>query len=131
MALRERYPHIRVDYRVPVGGRQLACTTVNLMVADPDAEELTRMLKYLPELKTVTFTGRIRDRDAILQLENTYPGISFLWNIEIAGRKFLNTTREVDLSGVQIADLEEVAAAYPYFDNLEKVILCDCGKTSE
>ena len=28
-------------------------------------------------------------------------------------------------------DLEEVAASYPYFDNLEKVILCDCGKTSE
>lgn len=131
MYLREKYPHIRVDYRVPVGGRQLSCSTVNLMVADPDVEELTRMLKYLPELETVTFTGTIKDRDAILQLENTYPDIMFLWNIQIAGRKFLNTTREVDLSGVQIEDLEEVAAAYPYFDNLEKVILCDCGKTSE
>lgn len=131
MSLREKYPQILVDYRVPVGGRELSCTTVNLMVADPDPEELTQMLQYLPELQKVTFTGEIRDRDAILELENTYPQIAFLWNIEIAGRKFLNTTREVDLSGVQVEDLEEVAAAYPYFDNLEKVILCDCGKTSE
>lgn len=131
VALQELYPHIQVDYRVPVGERRLAYTTVNLMVANPDPEELLGVLKYLPDLQKVTFTGDIVDPDGILRLEEAYPHVDFIWNIEIAGRKFLNTTREVDLSGVQVEDLEEVAAAYPYFHQLEKVILCDCGKTSE
>lgn len=131
MALRQRYPHVQVEYCVPVGGREVACSTVSLVVANPDAGEVQEALKYLPDLQKVTFTGEITDQDGILRLEEAYPQISFLWNVEIAGKKFLSTTREVDLSGVQVEDLEEVAAAYPYFHQLERVILCDCGKTSE
>lgn len=131
MKLRQRYPRVQVKYRVPVGDRMLSCTTVNLMVANPDPGEVGEALQYLPDLQKVTFTGKIADRDGILGLEEAYPEITFLWNVEVAGKKFLNTSQEIDLSGVQVEDLEEVAASYPYFDNLEKVILCDCGKTSE
>lgn len=131
MTLREMYPDVKVIYRVPIGGREVVSSTTNLMVDDPNVEELTQMLRYLPDLEKVVLNGDISDNDAVLELQNTYPQIRFLWNVEVLGRQFPNTSREIDLSGIQLDSVQPVEDALQYFPELEKVILCDCGLSSE
>ena len=131
MTLRERYPDVQVSYRVPIGGRNVASSTTILMVNDPNVEELSRMLGYLPQLERLTLNGDISDRDGVLALIEAMPGIEILWNVNIQGRSFLNTSREIDLSGTQLESVAPVEEALKYFPDLEKVIMCNCGLSSE
>lgn len=131
MALREMYPDVKVVYRVSVDHREVVCSTTNLVVKDPNVQQLMDNLRYLPDMQKVVLEGDIADRDAVLELEKAYPQIRFVWNVEILGKQFPNTSKEIDLSGIQMDSVQPVEEALKYFPNLEKVIMCDCGLSSE
>lgn len=131
MELQSRYPDVEVSYRVPVGGRNVACGTTILMVNDPDIDELSKNLPYLPKLEKLMLNGEISDRDGVLELVEAYPEMEIQWNVDIQGRAYVNTTREIDLSGLQLESVAPVEEALKYFPNLEKVIMCNCGLSSE
>lgn len=131
MELRSRYPDVQVNYRVPIGGRQIASGTTVLMVNNPDVKELSRMLLYLPELEKLTLNGKISDKHGVLELQEAYPHIPIVWNVDIQGRSFVNTSREIDLSGLQLDSVAPVENVLKYLPNLEKIIMCNCGLSSE
>lgn len=131
MELRSRYPDVQVTYRVPIGGRKIASGTTVLMVNNPDVKELSRMLPYLSELEKLTLNGKISDMHGVLELQEAYPHISIVWNVDIQGRSFVNTSREIDLSGLQLDSVAPVENVLKYLPNLEKIIMCNCGLSSE
>jgi len=129
--LRQMHPGCRIDYLVALGEEKIPWDVKNLTVGNVDLAELAEKLKYLPLLQQLTLGVTDGENDQIVQLVETYPQIQFRWYVELCGRYFLNTVRELDLSGTQVDSVAEVENALRYFPNLERVVMCGCGLSSE
>ncbi len=131
MQLRKRYPEIQVDYLVTVGSKTVAGNTEVLTGCPVPPEELAERLQYLPELKELSLAIARPDNEAVYALTQEYPDVQFRWNVELCGKRYASTVRELDLSGIQVASELEVENALKYFPNLERVVMCGCGIPSE
>lgn len=131
MALQKRYPEVEVFYRVPIGGENYGKETDELTLADADAAELMEGLQYLPLVTDVTFTGTAPANDAIWELKQAYPEITFHWEFELLGLAVNSDTRGIDLSGMKMDSVEPLESQLKYFNCLEKVTMCDTGLPSE
>ncbi len=131
MTLRERYPGVTVSYIVPIDGRSIAWDVSELMIVGPDPAEVDRMLAYLPNLQKLVLTGAHPGNEVLWELEKAHPEVKIVWNVDVLGKNCLNTSQEIDISGVKVQDLADIEAVLQYFPDLEKLIMCDCGKTSE
>lgn len=129
--LRERLPECALVYSVEVGGEKVSSDAAALTVADLEPEALMEALSLLPQVREVTLTGVLPDREALLELVEAYPGVCFLFEMELFGQKVSTDARELDFSGTAMASTEELESVLPLFPLLEKVILCDCGLPSE
>lgn len=130
-ALQTLLPDCRIFYQVVIGGETVPGDAVSLTVDDADPQDLLEKLAYLPALTEVSFAGKIPEREEILPLLDAYPEIHFLWEMEVFGQKVSTDARELDFSGTPMESVEAVEELLPFFRNLEKVILCDCGLSSE
>lgn len=130
-ALQAQYPSCDILYNVTIDGISWPQSTTDLLVSDPDPEELGERLCYLPKVDTVTLTGRIPSNDAVLSLREAYPDILFRWSFQLCGKQVQSTDTEVDLSGIPLESTQEIENALRYFNALDRVILCDCGLADE
>ena len=130
-ALKARYPQCYVRYQIALGDQKLEPTVTELTLNDPDISELEEALPYLPELQAVTLTGALPGNEAIHKLQLAYPGITFIWRFTLCGVEVTSQDTLVDLSNIPMESTQEVEAALGYFNNLERVIMCDCGISNE
>ena len=131
-SLQAAYPHIPMLARTVLG---TACPgdSVTAMAPTEDftAEQLEQALPYFPELSFLDLRGSgIADED-VIALKAQYPGITFLWDMTIAGVPFPTDAEEIDLSGTTVTDLAQLEAALPCFPNLKRVVMCGCGVDNE
>lgn len=131
MELQAQYPACSVRYQVPVGEMRVSGDSVSLEIADGDAAELMNCLRYLPQLENVVFTGTMPENEAVYALKQAYPNVNFQWRFFLFGIETDSNARELDLSGISMESTEEVESYLKYFNGLEKVIMCDCGISSE
>ena len=131
MALRNRLPHCEILYHVTLEGRSYAGTTTLLSVESGDIAGLEAVIPCLPDLNKVIFTDCMPDEATALRLKQTYPEIVFTYDVSLFGRTYSSLVRGIDLSGIPMESVEEVESKLSLFYNLEKVIMCDCGISSE
>lgn len=131
LQIQEIFPDCKIHYRVTVGGERILWNVTELQVEDADAAELMAQLKYLPNLTQVTLTGDTPDNERIWELKQAYPGIRFIWEFEFFGKMVSSETQELDLSGIPMESVAEVENGLKYFNDLQKVEMCDCGISSE
>jgi len=131
MALRDMYPQVEVDYRVTVAGQALPRDAAELTVENADVGELAEKLPYLPAMADITFTGETPDNEAIYNLMQEFPEITCHWEFTFFDIPVTSDTEELDLSGIKMASVEELEAGLKYFNNLQKVVMCDTGLPSE
>lgn len=131
MALIERYPDISVSYNVEIGGRAYSHTVQKLSISDPDADELMERLAYLPNVHTVDLTGELPANEALLKLQQAYPGITFVFDFEIFGVAVNTMDEFIDLSGIRFSSTEEIDAVIPHFYNLAQIDMLDCGISND
>ena len=129
--LMETYPDLTVTCSVPLGDVVVPYDTESITLTDPDAAELLRKLRYLPQLTAVTLEGTVPDQDAMILLKETYPNITFLWNFSVCGVETNSLAEFIDLSKVHMDNTEELEAALPCFYNLTKVDMISCGLSNE
>lgn len=129
--IKDAYPAIALEYTVPIGGTYYPPDTEELTLFDADGAEVLEMLPLLPMLTNVTFTGTAPDNELIYQMKSQYPQITFRWDFEVLGAKTSSMVTELDLSGISMENTDAVEDALKYFYNLERVIMCDCGISSE
>lgn len=130
-ALQTQYPQCDIRYQVSVAGQELENTATELSVEDPDLAQLEAVLPYLTSLQTVTLTGTLPANEDIHALQEAYPGVDFIWSFSLCGVEVSTADKEIDLSNIPMDSTQEVENALPYFNNLEKVIMCDCGISNE
>lgn len=131
MVLQEAYPQVAVTYQVAIAGQVLPMEATSLTVENADVAELMTQLAYLPEMADITFTGTAPANEAIGELKSAYPNITCHWNFTFFGQEVTSDTTEIDLSGIAMADVSELEAGLQYFNNLQKVVMCDTGLPSE
>lgn len=129
--LKARYPKCDVRYQITLDNQKLEPTVTELSLQDPDISELGEVLPYLPELQTVTLTGKLPDNREIHQLQLAYPNVRFIWSFSLCGLEVNTQDSFIELSNIPMESTQEVAAAIPYFNCLERVEMCDCGISDE
>lgn len=93
--------------------------------------QLESLLPGFPNLTQVDLRGCGLENDAIVALAKKFPHITFLREITVAGLAFSSDVEEIDISGQQVADVAQIEELLPYFPNLKKVIMSNCGVDSE
>lgn len=131
LALQHQYPDLKISYDVKLGGQSFPRDAASVTLDTVDPAELAEMLPHFANLAVVELTGSQPDDDALFSLMKEYPGVNISWDMDIFGVTVNSLASEVDVSGVQVQDLEALEAAVLRLPNLEKVIMCGCGISNE
>ena len=131
VALENAYPDVAVSYVIPIGDQLLTKDTAELTVENADVQELMTQLSYLPQMTDITFTGTTPENEAIYELMQTYPGITCHWEFTFFDIPVTSDTTELDLSGIPMDSVDALEEGLKYFNNLQKVVMCDTGLPSE
>ncbi len=131
LLLREQHPALGVTYTVTIGGVTYPHTQDQLTITNPDADELMTQLPLLPYLENVTLEGTLPDTDVLIDLKNTFPNITFLWNFSVYGVETNTLADFLDLSNIKLEDTKELEAALPCFYDLKQVDMVKCGIANE
>lgn len=128
--LQQAYPDCEILYQVQIGSQQLPQDAQTLSVSQEEVVLLGEVLSYLPQLQEVSISGK-PDADAVYELKQAYPEITFLWEFQLCGITVSSSDKEIDLSGIVMESVEEVENSLKYFNGLERVDMCGCGIPSE
>lgn len=130
-ALIERYPNLSVTYSVTLSGEAHPSYTDTLTIVDVDLNEFTEKIPYLPKVTTVNLVGTMPDKDEMLKIKEAHPQITFSYDFEVFGVAANSLDTFLDLSGMKFDSTEEVEAILPYFYNLKKIDMVNCGFSND
>lgn len=125
--LMELYPEVAVTYTVSFGSLTVAHTEANLTIENPNTADLLTQIPRLPYLENVTLTGTLPSNEELLAVKNAFPHVTFVWSFSVCGVQTNTLADFLDLSGIRMGSMEELEAALPYFYQLAKVDMVDCG----
>ncbi len=116
-ALRTALPDCSILWSVPLGGERFDSDTTALSLTT--AAGTADALAYFPDLQSVSFADAPDDATADA-LTARYPGVSFLWNVTIAGESYPRDTKSLDLSAapVDLAALKDELARLPELESV-------------
>ena len=129
--LLETYPELDVSYTVSLGEQTLPRYTRSIVADSVDPGELSIRLRCLPQVTSVTLTEIPDDMDAMLQLQESYPDISFCWPLEVCGVLTSNTATTLNLADIPMENTQALEDCLKYMPNLTKVDMCGCGISNE
>ena len=132
--LQNRFPLVHISWETQLGSTTISSDITQLDLRDSRLEshqQLADVLARYPAVTQVDLRGSSLGSDEIVALVEKYPHITFLREISVAGLSFPSDAEEIDISGQQVTDVAQVEAMLPYFPNLKKVVMCDCGIDSE
>ena len=131
LLLKRRHPDWDIRCRVKLGEGFIGPRETYAAPEGCTEEELRLALSLLPRLKRVDLRGTGLSAMQARSLSQDHPWVRFLWNEQLGDIIFPTNAREIDLSGVLLEGTEELEALLPYLPETEKIILCDCGLSSE
>ena len=118
-----------LDFGIQMGGNIVLDTEKNLTLTGITDEELC----LIPLLTNLEQVRLLNPQSSSVKLEYIRAGytetanMDFSWAVEIGGQTFENTVTEVDLSMVEITDLDAVQQKLNCLPNLEQVTFGLCG----
>lgn len=126
-----RYPELEISYGIWMGEVCYAPDTAALTLTDANLEQLTPVIPYLPQLKSVRFEGTLPEAAPLIALTEQYPDIEFYWQVTMFDTVADIHTTELDFSGISMTSEEELHRAAAYLPNLTKVTMLNCGLSNE
>ena len=126
-ALREAMPEVEVSWVVRIGEDEFPDDAEDILIDVPASyTQLSDLLPYLPALERVDLrNAELEPENAAELLEEAFPHVEFIYNIEVCGQKFSNDALEISLPGADAALLAELAAAKDRFRGVETIDLGD------
>ena len=124
--LQATLPELKVIYQVSLGGKSYEPDVTNLELSNGDYDFVTMLenLIYLRDLTAVKLRTPELTDGQMEQLETTYEHITFTSTVEIFGLEYdVETTQQLDLSGIAGTDVAEVAEQIKKLPNLTDVNL--------
>ena len=129
--LRSANPELTLTWTVAYQGAEIPCDAPELTLENAAFDQIAQLLPYLPQLTDVSLTGSVPSLEEMASLKETFATIRFHWDFTLFGVPTSADAKEIDLSGIPMESVDALEAALPFFNRLEKVILCDSGLPSE
>lgn len=132
-----RHPEVEVTYTVSLGGSEISRSTTGLILEPGTFHFITLVnnLKYLPNVTSVSLPRTELAIDQIQAFMAAYPRVAVDYSFVVDGVEYGSDTTELDLSGFNTANLEQLAENLPLLSNLTSVQLMDadgnCAFTKE
>lgn len=127
-ALAEKYPGCQFTYDITIGNQVFSTDAEEITLRADELPALEAVLPCFTSVKDVTVTGEAPQAHA---LADAYPDIRFHYGFQLLGVS-VHTDREfIDLSGIEMTDTTALEEALPYFHNLTKVDMINCGLKNE
>ena len=119
------HPAVSVTYDVAIGAERYTTDTKELVLAADtlDYDSLLNNLKYLPEVKDVSFPNIALTLEQLAEIREAYPNVTFSYTVEILGNAHSPDVTELDLSDLQNDDIENMARKLAYLPAVEKITL--------
>ena len=136
MALQAERPDLDVRWKVKLAGRHIANDAASLSVNNDSVTtwELLDALAWLPEVRTVTFTGGPTPYERMDAMARDYPEIEVRAFLEIEGKVYFNNAQTMSFVGrsdFTEENLRNIAKNAYRFPQLRSVDLRDCGFSDE
>lgn len=69
--------------------------------------DICKALKFFNSLKSADLTAAGLELDEMTALKDIYPDIDFIWTVKLCGREVSSEETELDISGIEITDIED------------------------
>lgn len=133
-ALHHTYPEVNFRWKRTLLGRTVESDMTYLDLSGAgltDARELEALLPLLPKLEIVRLDGSGLNEEQCIALAKQFSDIQFVFDVTIGDHTLRTDAAEIDISNTPLESTEAVEAFLPCFHDLEKVIMCNCGISSE
>lgn len=109
-----------------IGGVEAASTDTALNLSGQtigSLEELEAQLAGLPALEQVELTGTEIDVQDVTMLESLYPGVAFIYDVDVFGTRVSTAADSLDLSQMESVDLTALQDVLPALPAVKSVDL--------
>lgn len=69
--------------------------------------DICKALKFFNSLKSADLTAAGLELDEMTALKDIYPDIDFIWTVKLCGKEVSSEETELDISGIEITDIED------------------------
>lgn len=132
--LQDQYPEIFFLWKMEAFGRTLETDSSYLDLSGAglkNTRELENLLPYLPQLKTVRLDDSGLEESDCIALAKQFPDIQFVFSVTVGDYILRTDVTEIDISDTPMESTEQIESLLPCFRDLEKVVMCRCGISSE
>lgn len=132
--LQRQYPHIFFLWKMEAMGMVLETDLESLDLPDGSLNsvvELENLLPYFPKLKTVRLSSLGLSTEKLADLAKRHPEIHFVFELTFGDCVLSTDAEEIDISNTLLENTAAVEEILPCFHNLKKVVMCQCGISSE
>lgn len=132
LALQSALPDCTVDWTVQLGSGTFDpdSESLDLQGTGTSAPELSEKLQLFPNLTEVIIVDADYSADQQDGLRRKYSDVTFVWPVEVSGKRWLNTETCLFYGGSTV-NVPELIAAAPDFPNVQELDLRGCGCTVE
>lgn len=132
--LQQQFPEVLFLWKMHLLGRELETDMEYLDLSGSaltDTAELEMLLPMCPRLKTVRLDDSGLDEAQCIALAKQFPEIHFVFAVTLGEHTLRTDAVEIDISNTPMESTEDIEELLPCFHDLEKVIMCNCGISSE
>ena len=123
-AFRESHPAVAVHYTLSIGDRSIDETSEELIVpSEANAEDLTEILRFFPNLKTVDLRESGWNDTAVEAFVKAFPDMNVQRYVSVGMMRFDSETGLLDLRTLSGLSSESIMERLPLFRNLHTVAL--------
>ena len=131
LTLAQRLPECRVLYNVTLGEQSYHQDTVRAEIPDGEIAQAETLIRYLPKLESILFTGKVPPLAELQALVSAHPQKSIDWEVSILGMDLTSNTEVLDLTAKDLSSGADVEAVLPYLPGTKTVILCGTAVPQE
>ena len=125
-ALRGALHNAGLRFGVILGGEIHMDTEKTLQVSGITDEDLS-MLQFVTAMETLHLQNPQADPQQIFTLQEKLPAVAVTWDVVLGDQTYDTSATAVDLTAVEVTNLEEVEQKLSYLPNLEQVTFGVCG----
>ena len=132
-AVTEAFPNMWIYWGVDLMGEIYSSGETNLSFSgkNVDLDALLAVADQFESMQTIDFTGCGLSIEELAAVQDAFPGVFLISEIELYGQKLTTAAEEIDFSCIPMGSTEDIETAVKLMPNLKKVIMSDCGFTDE
>ena len=113
-------------FAITLGGAEISADARAVTVEGISGEEV-KLLAYLDNMKTLHLQQPEAAVEDLIAWKEENPQVNLTWTRTVCGKSFESDAEEIDISGVAVEDLEQVAEEMRYFPNAKLLNMSHCG----